>query len=331
LSQNQKLKYHIEPKILKADDIHKNNYNPNFVSSQIMNAIKDDIQKHGFIGHIAVQKKSSDGTKNVIINGEHRYEALKQLGQNEIPVIILDVPDETAKLLTLRLNREHGELMPDKVADLLKDLDKDQDMEKLAAITAMDQRELSILMRFDENIGKQIQQATTVPKELTSYAHGGGSVIEQEDDDTTIFYGWQEVEESVVILAEKLRNKYKNPAKEFAAIYAVPNGGLIPARLLARELDFYIQKSPHHGENIITSISKKIKPLLVVDDILDTGRTYDAVEKQNKDIEFATLVHRKSPPAAFNVSYGKSLNGDKRWVRFPWEKTNEKRRKEINI
>jgi hypoxanthine phosphoribosyltransferase len=294
----------------------------------MMNAIKDDIQKHGFIGHIVVQKKNSKGIKNVVINGEHRLEALKQLESQEIPTIVLDVDDKTAKLLTLRLNREHGELMPDKVADLLRDLQPDQDLEALQEITQMDQRELAVVLQFDDTvISDKIIESTSNAPEVNEVAGD------------TILWTWDYVEQAVKALGDNILKRFDNAINYFSGILAIPNGGIIPARLLARELDFYGITYPHYQENILTTIpaksrSRRLGPLLIVDDIYDSGKTYQHILTKipKEDFHYACLASRKMKSIPDNLTFGMSLGEDKRWIRFPWEnkERNEKKRKEID-
>src|SRR5215212_6632006 len=83
------VKFHADIKRIPAEDINPNQWNPNFVSDPIYKAIVSDIKDHGFIGSVTVQKYNKQMQKtNVIINGEHRYRALCDLGVKEIPVTI---------------------------------------------------------------------------------------------------------------------------------------------------------------------------------------------------------------------------------------------------
>jgi hypothetical protein len=132
---------------IDVDEIEFNNWNPNFCPTDIMNAIKDDILKNGFIGTIVLQKHNEDMDKdNVVINGEHRLRAYKELGGKEIPCTILDVDDDIAKALTVRLNREHGELLPNKIGELLRSLSPEEDLNRLRELTFMPEKDLKMLM-----------------------------------------------------------------------------------------------------------------------------------------------------------------------------------------
>jgi hypothetical protein len=144
---------HREIKLVNADTISKNDWNPNNVSKKMQETIIDDIRQNGFIGEIVIQKYNERLNKtNVIINGEHRFEALKKLGQENIPVIILDINDKKAKTLSIRLNREHGELVPDKITDILNYLSPEKDLTFLQTETGIEMKELNVLteINFEE-------------------------------------------------------------------------------------------------------------------------------------------------------------------------------------
>jgi ParB-like chromosome segregation protein Spo0J len=134
--------------------INLNDWNPNFVPQDIKNAIKDDIRQNGFLGSIVLQKHNERMNKdNVIINGEHRFLAYKEMGAQEIPVVITDVDDTTAQILTIRLNREHGELLPNKVGDILNQITtkKKLDLSSLERLTYIQQRDLEALINLRKN------------------------------------------------------------------------------------------------------------------------------------------------------------------------------------
>ena len=159
------IKLHSQAEIVPFDLINLNDWNPNFVSKTIQNAIKDDIRKNGFLEVIVLQRKNKKMNKEfVIINGEHRFLALKELAKDEgyklywkdpdsfqwkevdgIPSTIIDVNDKTAKALTIRLNREHGDLMPDKVGKILKDISPTVDIEYINDMVYLPETEILVL------------------------------------------------------------------------------------------------------------------------------------------------------------------------------------------
>lgn len=139
---------------IAIDAIVPNNWNPNSVPPDIEAAIKDDIEKNGFLRPLVVQSHNAGMDKDyVIIDGEHRWKIMKELGESVIPCIVMECPDDTAKALTIRLNREHGELLPNRVGELLWDMSKDngRDIDFLHEITMIPSGELQTLIDIRDN------------------------------------------------------------------------------------------------------------------------------------------------------------------------------------
>ncbi|HYX56264.1 MAG TPA: phosphoribosyltransferase family protein [Nitrososphaeraceae archaeon] len=133
------------------------------------------------------------------------------------------------------------------------------------------------------------------------------------------YCSWEEVESLTKIVADKIRNSNK----KYNVILGITNGGIIPARLMARELDIdYILFIPVRNKKL----NKEEMPLLlqdkkylIIDEIYDTGDTfykvYDAV--RIFDCDFAFLMSRYEHNSR-GTYVGKVLNHNK-WIVFPWE------------
>jgi hypothetical protein len=152
---------------IQLKDINLNNWNPNFCTDSIRKAIEDDIKKNGFVDPIILQKRNKKLKKNfVIINGEHRFQIFKSLvEQNEtkpdnpaIPCTVIDCNDKTAMALTIRLNREHGELMPDKVGKIALELSPNRNIEYLQDMLFLEPDELYLLTDISSKIHKREQE-----------------------------------------------------------------------------------------------------------------------------------------------------------------------------
>ena len=129
-----------------------------------------------------------------------------------------------------------------------------------------------------------------------------------------------------------MANKILSSNKRYDAILGITNGGIIPARLIARELDInhilFIpvrSKKLHKEEMSPLFISKKY---LIVDDIYDTGNTYSIVSNEvgKFDCDFAFLVRRfeanDDDDDNGEVYVGEILN-HKKWIVFPWERKSD--------
>lgn len=126
---------------------------------------------------------------------------------------------------------------------------------------------------------------------------------------------WFEIQYLVKEIARKVGER------KYDCILGIANGGVIPARLLAEELQTNaIQLVPVRDREIIVSelpsLDKK-KMYLVIDDIYDTGATYKKVAKvlNGFSCDYAFCMSRYEQSAGI---YGRILNHN-RWIVFPWE------------
>ena len=139
-----------------------------------------------------------------------------------------------------------------------------------------------------------------------------------EDSSPKEYCTWQEIE----ALVEKLVHTIRRSGKKYDVILAVANGGIIPARLIARELDvnhikfILFRNKKLYAEDMLSLL--KGKKYLLADDIYDTGDTFNKVYAMVKefDCDFAFLMSRYKNSNAALVA--KVLNHEK-WIVFPWE------------
>ena len=104
-----------------------------------------------------------------------------------------------------------------------------------------------------------------------------------------------------VSLVDTLQAKISALDLSDPVMYGVPRGGLVPAVYLSHRLGIPLVLSPYGTGDI-----------LVVDDILDTGTTYDKMV--GVATHYVVLLARV---ARSKVVYGRLHDGP--WVKFPWE------------
>lgn len=113
---------------------------------------------------------------------------------------------------------------------------------------------------------------------------------------------WKDINRLSVELAQKIA-----PFKEdFIGIYGVPRGGLIPAVILSNLT----------GLPMITSVEAIDNKVLVVDDIIDSGRTAEKMIEKGATT-FASLY--TSTRASIKPSFYAKIHNDEEWLIFPWE------------
>lgn len=261
--------------------------NPNFVPQTTYQNIIDDIKKNGFYGAILINKD------NEIVDGEHRWRALKSLGVKEVPVIVdEELNKDTSRIQTIRLNRERGYLTPVETGQMLINLNKNIPMDILSQTTSIPLPELSLLtnLKYDPALQKE--------SELTSKKTS-----------------WSDIDS----LINQLTAKIKATKRTFTEIYTISRGGLIPARLIADKLDIKII----HVDKEVPDNS------LFIDDIYDTGKTFENVTKGNKTILFGTLFGRKDMKFPENVTFAEETVGSE-YIVFPWDKQEYAKLQKLN-
>lgn len=139
-----------------------------------------------------------------------------------------------------------------------------------------------------------------------------------------IIFSWEDIDNLIVKISKELKKRLLASSVQNYEIIAIAKGGIIPATLISYQLRI-------KSINIFPIIDKKVIPdkipildstkrYLLVDEIYDTGKTVDLVEKYLTNIHYLKifLLRRYSTDLARDHIYGKILN-DPRWVVFPWE------------
>jgi len=124
-------------------------------------------------------------------------------------------------------------------------------------------------------------------------------------------------------------------AGPFSAVVAITRGGLVPAGIVARELDIRIVEtvcvaSYHDYKNqgpleVLKGVAKEVaalgggqgKGVLIVDDLVDTGRTAKIVRKILPKAHFAT-VYAKPMGRPLVDTFITEVSQDT-WIYFPWD------------
>lgn len=140
-----------------------------------------------------------------------------------------------------------------------------------------------------------------------------------KDSSSKQYCTWQQVE----VLVDKVARAIQRSHKKYDLVLAIANGGIIPGRLIARELNLnHIQFIPIRNKKLYV---EEMLPLLkgrrylVVDDIYDTGYTFNRVSDMVKefDCDFAFLMTRYQNS---NTSFVAKVLNHKKWIVFPWER-----------
>jgi xanthine phosphoribosyltransferase len=133
---------------------------------------------------------------------------------------------------------------------------------------------------------------------------------------------WEELHRNARALAWRLVD-----GAHFTGIVAVTRGGLVPAAIVARELDIRlvdtvcirIYSDDHRrGElEILKRASGDGAGLLIVDDLVDTGVTARAVRDMLPKAHFAT-IYAKPAGRPLVDTFVTEVSQDT-WILFPWD------------
>lgn len=141
----------------------------------------------------------------------------------------------------------------------------------------------------------------------------------------TIVLTWDDMHRDACALAAKLRHK-----GDFTGIVAVTRGGLVPAAIVARELDIkrietvcissYDDRAQGELE-IIKGLSGDGAGWLVIDDLVDSGATARAVRDMLPGAHYASLYAKPAGKPLVDT-YVAEIDQDV-WIVFPWELVKE--------
>jgi len=143
-----------------------------------------------------------------------------------------------------------------------------------------------------------------------------------------IIISWVELHRDARFLSERLHKR--GPWK---GIIAVTRGGLVPAALVARELDIRLvdticvtsydsaaagAAAQQRGQvQVLKAVSGAGEGYLLIDDLVDTGKTAQTVRQLLPKAHFACL-YAKPAGRAIVDTFVKEFKQDK-WIHFPWD------------
>jgi len=141
---------------------------------------------------------------------------------------------------------------------------------------------------------------------------------------------WDQIHRDSRALAWRL-DKHGPDGGDFRAVGAITRGGLAPAMIIARELDIRVVdtisvKSYNHQTQADATVLKAPQAdimgtdgegVLIIDDLVDTGKTLELVRRMFPKAHFAT-IYAKPQGRDMVDSFITEVSQDT-WIFFPWD------------
>ena len=133
---------------------------------------------------------------------------------------------------------------------------------------------------------------------------------------------WEQLHRDAKALAWRLLSM-----EYFKGIIAITRGGMVPAAIIARELDIHLVETicissydwqDKKGEaEVLKTVSGNGEGWLLVDDLVDTGRTAKMVKQLVPKAHFAT-IYAKPAGRPLVDTFITEVSQDT-WIYFPWD------------
>jgi len=143
--------------------------NPRTISDHDLVALGRSMTSFGVVEPVVVNKRTGR-----IVGGHQRVKAAEANGIDQLPVVYVDLDEAQEKQLNIGLNRISGEFDPDKLANLLKELEAQGADLDLTGFTTTD---IDDLIRGLETPGEGKTDPDNVPDPLDEPATQNGDLI----------------------------------------------------------------------------------------------------------------------------------------------------------
>lgn len=176
MSENTRPEKRLGPKVIPITDLQPHPLNSNIMPEDLREKLAAHIKQSGRYPMVIVRPHPAEPGRYQILDGHHRVQVLRDLGNTEVRTDVWDVTDREAKVLLATLNRLQGADQPIRRAQLIHELLGEMSLEDLAGLlpeTDKQLEELHALLEFPaEEIAALLaedaeQQEKTLPQVLT--------------------------------------------------------------------------------------------------------------------------------------------------------------------
>lgn len=108
----------------KVSELKYAPYNPRRMKRRELEKLKRSIQEFGYVEPLVWNERTGH-----VVGGNQRLRALRELGVDEVEVVVVDLDEVREKALNLALNKISGEWNTEKLAEVLSEIEKQYDRE----------------------------------------------------------------------------------------------------------------------------------------------------------------------------------------------------------
>ncbi len=156
--------------IKPLSSVQPNPWNPNRMSARIQASMDKGFLEDGWLASQAllIWGKDDQGVeRNLIIDGEHRWETATRLGIKSGPMVFMDgLTEAQAKAFTIKMNQKRGEFDADELGELIRSIQGDFNVE-----------DFGLELGFEDEDFMKLVAEVTAPVELEA---GEGSAHKAE-------------------------------------------------------------------------------------------------------------------------------------------------------
>ena len=133
---------------LKVSELVKADWNYKSDSEEMLQKLKANIKRNGIIQNLLVRELDTGAFQ--VINGNHRYDVLLDLGIEDVWVCNLGkISEEKAKRIAIETNETNFDTDVLRLADLLRSLGKEFSIDELLETLPYNEKQLNKLLELD--------------------------------------------------------------------------------------------------------------------------------------------------------------------------------------
>ena len=112
----------VKTELVDVERLRPADWNVNRVPEKTLKKIKRSIERYGFVENLVARAHPTEEDALEVISGNHRLKLLLAAKVKEVPVAIVEVDDQQARLLGQAMNRTRGRDEPEAYRKLMAEL-----------------------------------------------------------------------------------------------------------------------------------------------------------------------------------------------------------------